>query len=76
MRIEGEDRVFGFQFSDNAKGRTSLVPRLQPRNTLHRRLLPPQSAREAGASGQCVPGLEPWNEVMEPWNKATNGGLK
>jgi|GEM_PF-5084856 len=29
----------------------SLVPRLQPRNTLPWRLLPPLPTREAGASG-------------------------
>jgi|GEM_PF-2516436 len=40
-----------------------LVPRLQPRNILYRRLLPPGSIVEAGASGQCVPGLEPWIET-------------
>jgi len=40
-----------------------LVPRLQPRNTLPRRLLPPGSIVKAGASEQCVPGLEPRNET-------------
>ncbi|HQZ66647.1 MAG TPA: M56 family metallopeptidase, partial [Planctomycetaceae bacterium] len=42
-----------------------LVPRLQPRNTLYRRLLPPVPTLEAGASGQCVPGQEPWNEAAD-----------
>ena len=41
-----------------------LVPRLQPWNTLHLRLLPPVSALEARASDQCVPGLEPRNEEV------------
>lgn len=41
----------------------SLVPGLLPWNTQHRRLLPPQSSREAGASWQCVPKLEPRNEM-------------
>ena len=42
-----------------------LVPRLQPRNTLLWRLLPPVPTLEAGASGQCVPGQEPWNEAAD-----------
>ena len=69
MRSRQSRSDISFLFSANAAGRTSLVPRLQPRNTLHRRLQPPQLTREAGASEQCVPGLEPRNE-------AKNGGLK
>ena len=39
-----------------------LVPRLRARSTLPWRLLPPVATSEAGASGQCVPGLELRNE--------------
>ena len=48
----------------------ALVPRLLPRNTLLLRLLPQLPDREAGASGQCVPGLEPRNEMK----KVRDGG--
>jgi len=43
-----------------------LVPRLSPRNALpggsSLRSIQRAGFVEAGASRQCVPGLEPWNE--------------